>query len=111
MPEFRVDTRSGGGDVVLSVVGEIDLATAWELEGSLERALGAGARRLVLDLRRVRFMDASGAALLIRQNQHAAEVACSLVIVQGPPPVQRLFELTGLSERLVVVAEPPLVAA
>jgi anti-anti-sigma factor len=111
MSEFRIVSRNGGGDVVLSVLGEVDIATAWELERALNHALEGPATRLVLDLRGVRFMDASGAALLLRQELHARAVERQLLVVRGQPPVQRLFELTGLADKLTFIEEAPLTAA
>ena len=108
MRGLRVETRNGGGDVVLSVRGDVDLATAPELEVALERALEDAGRRLVVDLRGVSFLDSTGLAVLLRQDQRARAAARHLVVVKGPPQVQKPFEITGMSGRLTMVDEPPV---
>jgi anti-sigma B factor antagonist len=105
--KLKVQGRNGTGDVLLVVVGSVDIATAPELERALARTLSEPAERLVIDLRRVDFMDASGVSLLLRQERRARAAGAALIVVKGPPAVQRLFQLTGLGERLLVVDEPP----
>jgi anti-sigma B factor antagonist len=103
---LRLKARNGAGDMVLSVEGEIDFATAPELEAALEDALDPGRTRLIVDLRRVTFMDSTGLVLLLRHNRTAAAAGQRLIVIKGPPHVQRVFEITGLSERLTMLDEP-----
>jgi len=105
--ELTVDARNGADDVLVSVEGEVDLATAPELEAALERALAGKPRRVVVDLRRVQFLDSSGLSLLARQHRLARRAAGRLIVVKGPPHVHQVFELTGMSEHLTMVDEPP----
>ena len=107
MRGLRVATRNGTANVLLSVEGEVDLATAPELEGALQRALQSPARRLVVDLRAVQFLDSSGLSVLVRQDRLARAGERQLVIVKPPPQVHQVFELTGLSRHLTMVDEPP----
>ena len=79
---------------------EIDLATALERAHPPERAT------LIVDLRGVSFLDSTGLALLLRHDRKAAMVGGHMIVVKGPPQVQTVFEITGLSERLPMVDEP-----
>ncbi len=107
MRGLRVDTRNGASKVVVSVRGEVDLATAPTLESALERAREASAGRLVVDLRAVEFLDSAGLSLLVRQDRAARADARHLIVVKGPPHVHQAFEITGLSEHLTMVDHPP----
>ena len=107
MRGLTIETHNGAADVFVSVQGEVDLATAPELEVALERALEAPGRRLVIDLRDVTFLDSTGLALMLRQERNARAGGRRLIVVKGPPDVQRVFELTGMSERLTMVDKPP----
>lgn len=107
MRGLRVESRNGGDKVLLCVHGEVDMATAPDLEIALERALRGPARQLVVDLRGVGFMDSTGLALLVRQDRLARAASRELIIVKGPPQVDQVFELTGVSEHLTFVCEPP----
>ena len=108
MRGLEVELRNGADDVLLSIQGELDLVTAPELEAALERAAPPRRGRLIVDLRGVSFMDSTGLVLLLRHERKAAAGGGRLIVVKGPPHVQRVFDLTGMSERLTMVDEPPL---
>jgi len=99
-PVLRIMERTAAdGTVVLTVQGEVDLATVGRLEERLSRACERdGAVRI--DLRRVRFLDCLGVRLLVAQHERRLERGCQIDFVAGPPAVQRIFELTGMLERL-----------
>jgi len=105
---MKVETRNGGQDVLLFVQGEVDLDTAPELEAALEGALPHARGRLIVDLRAVSFLDSSGLALLLRQDGKVRADGRSLIVVKAPPQVHRAFEITGVSELLTMMDEPPL---
>lgn len=97
---------------ILVPVGELDIATAGELELGLELAASSPAARIVLDLRELTFMDSSGLNAILEAYRRLGD---RLVIVRGPERIRRLFALCGLDGRLVFVdglpdserAEPP----
>jgi anti-sigma B factor antagonist len=91
------------GVPALALVGELDLASMHLLEGELEQLL-EGARSLVLDLRRLQFIDSTGLHALLRADRRLADAGGQLTIVRGPQAVERLFTLTGLDTRLRIVA-------
>jgi anti-sigma B factor antagonist len=107
MPRLKVEMQNGGGDVLLAVCGEVDMATAPDLDAALERALVGDGGRLIVDLREVGFLDSAGLALLVRHDRNAATSGRHLIVVKGPPHVQQVFELTGLSKHLTMVDKPP----
>ena len=61
---------------------------------------------VVLDLRNLSFMDSTGLRLIVVAERRARESGHRLVIVEGPPWVQRLFEVTGLDTWLDVRSDP-----
>jgi anti-anti-sigma factor len=72
-------------------------------------SLGPGAdgmRHVVLDLRGLTFMDASGLRELTRQNEYAHQNRHNLAVVRGRKAIQRRLELTAVEEILVMVDEP-----
>jgi anti-anti-sigma factor len=54
----------------------------------------SGVGRVVLDLRRVEFMDCAGLGVLIVLRNDAKRARQQLTLVPAPPRVQRLFALT-----------------
>jgi len=89
---------------VLSVTGEIDLATAPTLERELLRAERSH-DLVVIDLSETSFLDSTGLRAIVEANVRLRERDGRLLIVQGPAAVSRLFELTGLSNHLNIVRD------
>jgi anti-sigma B factor antagonist len=92
------------GSTQLTMVGELDLATLHILEQELDQ-IAASEKRLVLDLRRLEFVDSSGLHALLRADRRFNDAGGQLTIVRGPRAVERLFRLTGLDTRLRIVDE------
>ena len=86
----------------ISLAGELDLATAGEVQRELERVEATDARRIVLDLSELTFMDSTGVRLVVRANARSrdADGDGRLELVRGPHNVQRVFELCGVVELL-----------
>jgi anti-anti-sigma factor len=104
---FHCETGRDGDTVWLRPHGELDIETAPELERELARGREQSAPRLVLDLRRLTFMDSTGLRLVIRWDTAGRDEGFEFAIVPGPEVVQRVFRLTGMEDQLTVAAEPP----
>jgi anti-sigma B factor antagonist len=92
--------------VRLSVSGELDIATAPQLDHALGRAQ-ADAALVILDLRELQFMDSSGGHLIAAASGRAGQAGGRLVVVRGPVQVGRIFALVGLDRQLELVDHPP----
>jgi anti-sigma B factor antagonist len=97
---FRVEVLNEGRASVISVSGELDLASSAALDEALTRATESDAEQLVLDLRELEFMDSTGLSTLVKAHQRAEEAGKQFGLVRGPQQVQRLLSLTGVEERL-----------
>lgn len=82
--------------------GELDLATVPELLARIAPHRRPG-NRVVIDLRPLTFMDSSGLRMLLVLHEASAGEGWELAVVQGPPEVQRVFELTGMDQLLPFV--------
>lgn len=94
-PVFGVREREG----VVRVRGELDVATAPSLEKLLLRPREAG-EVVHLDLSDLGFMDSTGLRVLLRAQQAAERGGWEVLLVAVSPPVQRLFELSGVGPAL-----------
>jgi anti-sigma B factor antagonist len=88
----RVDHPLG---IVLTLAGELDLATAPVLQERLDATLQGGAV-VVIDLSGLSFIDSSGLGMLVQAERRLRESGGQLVLVRGPRAAHRPFELTGL---------------
>jgi anti-anti-sigma factor len=107
-PDSFFCERVHDGDTVwVRPVGELDLDTAPQLEDELAAVRANGARRLVLDMRRLTFMDSTGLRLVIRWDAAARTEGFEFAIVPGSEVVQRVIRLTGMDDQLAVAEPPP----
>jgi anti-sigma B factor antagonist len=80
--------------------GEVDLASAPELDAQLHELRDSGFDRIVLDLRHISFMDSTGLRVILDWEEISRRDGISFELLPGPANVQRLFEITGVLERL-----------
>lgn len=98
--------RTEGRAAIIAVRGELDLATSPELEAQLRKVWDSGNEQLVIDLRELEFMDSTGLSIIVMAHQRLSDEGRQLSIVRGSQQVQRLLDLTGVSERLQLVDTP-----
>ena len=95
-PGLAIGVRRGAGHVLVTVAGEVDIATVPRLREQLF-ALAAGGRPLIADLDRVSFIDAAGLGVLAGAAGRAAAHGGSLHVVCARDRTRQLFRLTGLA--------------
>src|SRR3712207_807751 len=106
MTAFDLKAEETGRGVRIALAGELDISTGIQLDEELRRWEEHGSDPIVVDLRRLEFMDSSGLRTLIAADSRAREGGRRLVIVQGPDVVQRVLRVTRLDERLETRSEP-----
>jgi anti-sigma B factor antagonist len=84
--------------------GELDLASCQVLEDELAQL--EAAELVVIDLRQLEFIDSTGLGAPVRAHQRAQELGHRVVLVRGNGQVERLLNLTGLEEQLLLVDSP-----
>lgn len=90
--------------VVVALEGELDLASAADAEGRIQRAEVEGSpSTLVLDLRAVRFMDSTGLRIILAADSRARRDGRRLQLIRGPEAVHRVFRIALLDQRLEFV--------
>lgn len=104
--DFLVDSQTTGRVVTLTLSGELDLVSSPILEQALDGAGQSDAELIVVDLRTLEFMDSTGLHLLVSAQQRAHETGRRFALVRGGEQVQRLFDLSGVGELLLIVDSP-----
>jgi anti-sigma B factor antagonist len=118
--ELEFDETEYDGWRVLAVRGEIDAYTSPRLREELKRLIDDGARRLVVDLQGVEFMDSTGLGVLVSALKRVKESGLSaapgenggdsqasadsgrLSLVCTSPQILRVLAVTGLDKVFVV---------
>lgn len=88
------------------VAGELDMATANELEGFVRTALAAGPPSLTLDLSDVTFIDSFGVRALVLTARQASSlgIAFSVFCPYANQRVRRVLGILQLSSMMAIVA-------
>jgi anti-anti-sigma factor len=81
--------------------GELDIATAPQLERTLDLPQLL-ARIVVLDLRELTFIDSCGVHAIVAASNRARRAGRRLVLLRGPPAVDRMLTPTGYSDQLEI---------
>jgi anti-sigma B factor antagonist len=98
---LRVASEIARGRALLRLQGELDLASVPEAETALMRLEhDPNTATIVLDLRRLAFMDSTGLRFVLAADARANRTDRRLVIVRGPESVHRVFHLARLEDRL-----------
>jgi anti-sigma B factor antagonist len=93
---FAIDHRSVDECTsVVAVEGDLDLSSAPVLKRVLVERLNTGCNHVVIDLRRVRFVDSTALGVLVGIRQRL-EPDDRLALAGPPAPVQRTIEVSGL---------------
>ncbi len=103
---FRCDVVHERARVRIVAVGELDLVGTPRLEQTLRTFLYTGFGRVVLDLRRLSFIDSTGLTAILRYAEAARCAGLRFGLIPGPPAVQRIFELTGTNALFDSEPEP-----
>jgi anti-anti-sigma factor len=93
---IRNTVRAGG--ITLALTGELDLDSADKLEEAVREVCASDAG-LVIDLRKVTFLDSTGLRVLIIAGTLCEESGHELQIIPGED-IQRILEMTGLDRVL-----------
>ncbi|MBL1073945.1 STAS domain-containing protein [Nocardia sp. 2] len=84
------------GVTVLSVSGEVDLATAPALENAIDAVLGGQPAAFVIDLSKVSFLASAGMAALVAAHQRAG--GTKIAVVADGPATSRQLKMTSLDQ-------------
>jgi anti-sigma B factor antagonist len=95
-PQLTLTVHRDGHGVILSIDGEVDLATAPQLRAKLLDLVQDGTGSLVVDLTPVPFIDSTGLSALLAGYQRAAARGRTMRLVCPEGPVLRVFRLTGM---------------
>lgn len=103
MEILDVTTQDSGGQVTISLKGELDLSSVGKVQEELRRVEAEAPAVLVLDLSDLTFLDSTGLRTVVTADERARENGRRFVVVRGPDAVQRVFAITRLEERLEMV--------
>jgi anti-sigma B factor antagonist len=94
---FDVEIRPDRGRVIVIPGGELDMASVDRLGAAIDGLVDVGFETVVLDLRRLAFMDSAGLCLIVAESRRPE---LDLRLIDGPEAVARVFDVCGVRDRL-----------
>jgi anti-sigma B factor antagonist len=102
VPGFALEQRDlDAGYCEISVIGELDLAVADRLDAAIDGVARSYAG-LVIGLGDCEFIDSTGIAVIVRAHQRLVSEGRRLVVCCPADQVERILDITGLSENGLV---------
>ncbi|MGZ4762303.1 MAG: STAS domain-containing protein [Ilumatobacteraceae bacterium] len=101
-----VDVETTPNNVLLTVIGELDMGDADRVGDLLAEAAGAGKPIVRVDLAGLTFADSSAIKALLLGAKAADEHGVTYELVNPHASVRRLLGVTGLDNALTVIDEP-----
>jgi anti-anti-sigma factor len=98
--QLSISSQRDGDAHVIGLSGELDLATAANVEQELRRVEATDASSIVVDLSGLTFMDSTGVRLVWQAQARSRADANRLTLLRGPRTVQRVFAITGIADML-----------
>src|SRR6267142_2765936 len=95
-PDLTLRTEKNGDEMAVYGSGKITSATADLLQKTI-RGLIPGAKRIVLDLSNVNYIDSTGIGAMVSVYLNASKAECDLKVVNAQPRIRDLFEIAKLS--------------
>jgi anti-sigma B factor antagonist len=93
-PQLSLETKSRNGVACVAMRGELDMATAPRLDGFLAPYEHDRVSAIILDLRKLTFIDSFGLRALLRAHDRAERNLRRLILVGANASARRLFEIT-----------------
>ncbi|MER6672887.1 STAS domain-containing protein [Streptomyces sp. NPDC000983] len=94
-PRLSVHRHDRGPRALLTLAGEIDLATAPLVRSALTTCRRDGVRATDVDLKAVTFCDVSGLNAFLMASMLARDAGTTFQLLRSPTALLRIIEITG----------------
>jgi anti-sigma B factor antagonist len=101
VPDFATDVtvEPSGETATVAISGDVDIGSAPGLREQLQRL---EARKVVVDLSGVTFIDSTGLGVLVTAIKHAKESGGQLTLRAPSRSTRKVLEITGLSQLVAI---------
>jgi anti-sigma B factor antagonist len=102
-PGLTLAIRLHGDAGELVLAGELEMAAVDRVDAELRRLESEDLATIVVDLRRLDFMDSAGVRMIVQADRRARDAGRRLAVVAGYGIPLLLFRALGLEERLDLI--------
>jgi anti-sigma B factor antagonist len=98
--QLELETFEEDGTHVIRLTGELDMSSCEAVDAELRRAEAGPARRILLDVEALTFIDSSGLQVILKAKRRADRGGRRLRVTRGTGHVADMFRLTALDMTL-----------
>jgi anti-anti-sigma factor len=103
LDQLTIGVEVDSDQALLRLEGELDPHTAPLLKREIDRLVAEGAKRVVLDMSALQFIDSSGLRVVISAHRELADDGGQLTLRSPSETARRLLEITGLVDHIDVL--------
>lgn len=103
---LHIEVARDGGNVVMALHGELDLASAPAFNAQFEEIGGGDPSAIIIDLSELDFMDSTGLRSLLTAHERCTQSGRRLAVVPGGRQVSRLLEIAKVEKHLNLIPSP-----
>jgi anti-sigma B factor antagonist len=100
--QLQIGVRHEADRVILSLSGELDMASAELLQRAMDGLNGETV--VVLDLEQLQFIDSTGLRSVLSVLERCRDHGQTFAVTRGSQQVQRLLGVTGVAKHLRIIA-------
>ena len=99
--QLQIGVRQEADRVILALDGELDMATAEQLQHAMDGLDGQS--MVVLDLEQLEFIDSTGLRSVLSVLERCRDRGQEFAVTRGSQQVQRLLGVTGVAKHLRII--------
>lgn len=99
---MKIHQRQSGDVYVFELTGELDFHTSPDLRSKLQPVCEQPSHKVIVNLRKVNYIDSSGLATFVEALQKAKRASGKLVLTELVPSVKSVFEIAKLDKVFVL---------
>ena len=108
---MEIKLNVDGGTAVLDVSGEVIVQNAPQLRAAVQKQLKAGAKKILIRLADVKYMDSSGVGILVSSLKLSKEKSVAFGLVEVAKPVMDVIKVTRLTRIFTIYPDLPVALA
>ncbi|EKN62366.1 STAS domain-containing protein [Schinkia azotoformans] len=103
---LKIDIEESQNGRVVKLAGEVDVYTAPMLRDAIIPLTVENDSNLIVDMTKVSYMDSTGLGVFIGAFKSSHQYRSTLKLIGVTEKIERLFQITGLSEIIDIDTKP-----
>ncbi len=95
---MEIQIYNEAGITIINLTGEIDVSQAPKLRQTLIKLFEEGTKNLLINMRKVIYIDSAGLSVLISAHRRANEAGGEFALCNLQQPVRQVCRITGIDK-------------